>query len=350
MCSGCVRHNSKCSYSPRPASADPTSHSSAATPNELDLSLSGRRLSSNAHLNLQDLELLHHWLTATCIATSQRPEATLEVQRSTPSLAQKSPFLMHGILAQAATHLARLRPSGRRYYSVVAAKHHAHALPEFRSALQIMDENNHAALIAFSFTLVWCAFARCDTLTRDDSISRTLHSEHWLPDWLLLLRGSCLLIRRSKTWVERSHVLLQTKVCSRFFSTPDHRNITALMRYLQELGASSTCHQVLLTLHHSFKLAWMRESNTPLRNAVNYWVASLPDEYLQALQAREPEALVILSYFCVLVYRSETRWFMRGHAIQLLQSIVERVTDTWKPQLVWPCEEIGLRLFFCWDT
>lgn len=52
--------------------------------------------------------------------------------------------------------------------------------------------------------------------------------------------------------------------------------------------------------------------------------------------------LTVLPYFCVLVHRSETVWFIKGHGIALLLSIRERFDPYWHKFLAWPEKQIDI--------
>jgi hypothetical protein len=74
--------------------------------------------------------------------TGQRYDITTQVQATVPRLGLAYPLVMHGILAMAATHLSRLRPSRQCHYAMIAASKHSVSIPEFRSALGSINERN----------------------------------------------------------------------------------------------------------------------------------------------------------------------------------------------------------------
>lgn len=297
--------------------------------------------SPSTELNLVDLELLHQYLTSTCIPTGQLPETTTHVQATVLPLAQAHPFVMHGMLAMAATHLSQLRPSRQAYYAMLSAKNHENALPEFRLALQDINSKNCHALIAYSKALVWCLMAS------DESSSQMRVAPGvecgWLPQWFPLLRGSCQIVEYSRTWIkEGPHVLQKLDSTVDYSETLGYRQISTLMSQLLPLTESLSCEIVLIALRESFVRASIHHHNTPFRNAINFWIGSLPDEYVVLLQKKEPWTLVALAHFCVLVHQCEFVWFMKGHATRLLLSIVECLDSTWRCYVQWPCKELGI--------
>lgn len=351
MCSACVRHNTDCSYPRHNAHSNHdrevtkcTPRASTTPPETSFTPVTKNGPASTLHnLNLEDLELLHQYITSTCIATSQRPEVTTEIQQSVPQLAEKNPFVMHGILAKAAIHLSRLRPARQRHYFLLAAKHHGHALPEFRSALQEINEDNYSALITYSFTLVWCAFAGYPVSFASEGVLQSIGGVRWLPGWFCLLRGSCLIVQSCAAWNRSAtHVPPQADDWSTFLRSHDNHRLNVLRADLMSTSQAPTYGRILSILHHSFILASMHHQNTPLRKAINFWVGNLPSEYFRELQREDPWALVLMAHFCIIVHRSETRWFMRGQAAQLLQAIVDRLHGSWHRHILWPIEAVGL--------
>lgn len=295
-------------------------------------------------LNLQDLELLHQYMTSTSLATAQLPQATSQMQTTVPRLAQTHPFLMRGLLAKAAVHLSWLCPGERDRYNLLAAKHHNAALPDFRSALQHTSEENFMALIVYSKGLVWCSFAWCESFSGQVQVQPNASTTSWLPTWFLLLRGSCLVVKSCERWTGNVNYMTPPPLddLTEFQNSPDSRRISDLRSRLRQLGTSALCESVLSALEEAFARASMRHHNTPLRNAMDFWVSTVTDEYLQVLQEGEQWALVILAHFSILVSRSETRWFQKGHAAALLSQIISRLHEPWKMHVQWPCEEIGV--------
>ena len=305
-----------------------------------------------ASLNLEDLELLHHYVMYTCIATSQLPEMTTYKQKIVPELAQENPFAMYGILAMAATHLSRLRPQQHMHYSILAASRHQAAIPSFRSALQKIDEKNFQALISYSKSLVWCSFAEDEaSLQQAQSEDRGKDevSGNWLPRWFKLLHGSCQIVAASRSWIhEGPHVLqslqdLSTQECSGQAFVDCDRIDGLVGRLLPRIrrADSMAFRTVVSNLRESFVRASFHGHNTPLRNAMNFWVGHLPEEYQLLLQKKESWSLVILAHFCILVHRSETVWFMEGHAVRLLRRIHSLLESDWGEFIGWPCQELG---------
>ena len=253
-----------------------------------------------------------------------------------PAMARTHPFVMRGILAEAAVHLSWLRPAQKAHYTTLAAKHHSLAIPEFRSAMATVHQGNYRALVEYAFTLVWCSFAWFDAFSARDA----LLSDNWLPNWFHLLRGACLVVSRppqAKYGPSTADESFATAMD--FLSHNDFYHLSMLELELLPLVNSPISGEVLAILKHSFALASMRHVNTPLRLAMNFWVGSLPDTFIDLLHKKEPWSLVVLAHFAILVKRSETRWFMQGHGLVLYRLATEPLSEYWTGFLRWPSQE-----------
>jgi hypothetical protein len=98
-----------------------------------------------------------------CNSTYQvltRNERTDPVWRlRVPEEALSHPFLMHGILALSAVHIARTRDDHRRpTYLNTAVAHQNQALTSFRGLLNDINDSNTKAMFALSSVVVVYAF------------------------------------------------------------------------------------------------------------------------------------------------------------------------------------------------
>lgn len=109
-----------------------------------------------------DLELLHHFTTSTCRTFSTdatRADRQRLWQVEVPRQAFAHVFLLHQILAIAASHLAHLHPRSRRAYSLRASHHQSLALQGMRAALAHISPANCHALFAASSLLFIASLA-----------------------------------------------------------------------------------------------------------------------------------------------------------------------------------------------
>jgi hypothetical protein len=103
-------------------------------------------------LPMGDLALMHQWSVATCHGFGDGFADDMDPWRDQiPIMALRFPFLMRGILALSALHLAKstLNRNTRNRYLRTAAYHQDLAIPEYRSTLLDVTKENAVAVIAF---------------------------------------------------------------------------------------------------------------------------------------------------------------------------------------------------------
>jgi hypothetical protein len=70
------------------------------------------------------------------------------------------------------------------------------------------------------------------------------------------------------------------------------------------------------------------------------WVV-LAEDFLPLLADEEQEALVVLSYFCVLLNKLSRQWWLDGWANDLMDKIYVALDEEHRTWMIWPMEEIG---------
>lgn len=112
---------------------------------------------------MYDLMLMNNWTAFTWETLVDQPERLKDLwQSQAVTEAYSQPFLMHGILALSALHLASLsynRPEKSREHRAAALRHHDQALALFRPLLSKITAHNCHAIFGFSALLVVLSFA-----------------------------------------------------------------------------------------------------------------------------------------------------------------------------------------------
>jgi hypothetical protein len=114
---------------------------------------------------MQDLELMHHY-TAHAYLTLPGVELAKQVWGyAVPQEAYNHSFLMHGILAFSAHHLAFLNPSRGNHYRVIASTHQTAAINRLNQTLPNVNQDNCSALFACASLITLNTFADAGTYT-----------------------------------------------------------------------------------------------------------------------------------------------------------------------------------------
>ncbi|RDW62487.1 hypothetical protein BP5796_10789 [Coleophoma crateriformis] len=145
-----------------------------------------------ADLDEADSALLNHYIKSTSLtlATDDIPRT---LWNSTAlELAYQHPFLLHGILACAALHLAYCDPVHESEYAIRARSHQDGAMPMFRLTIANVNKDNCDAVFLFSHILVIYSFA---SERLDDHLLFVQSAESAvLPSWLYFLRSGCSML------------------------------------------------------------------------------------------------------------------------------------------------------------
>ena len=148
-CNNCVRRSEECSL------LEPTPSASSDIPTD-------PALPANSADWVADLELMHHYSSDTFRAgLGTRPEVQHLWWDYIPKQALTHVFLMHGLLALSALHLAFEQPNRSAHYLQLCDKHQSIALNKFRAILSSeIDPEVADALFALASTISVSSMAR----------------------------------------------------------------------------------------------------------------------------------------------------------------------------------------------
>jgi hypothetical protein len=302
----------------------------------------------------EDLGLLEHFKTSTYLDVAQNPETRMLWRTAIPQLAFSHAFLMHGILACSALHLAHLNPSEKQRYNFASARHQGEALPAFRLAIADPNEDNCNALLAFSNLLIIHSFASEEQDEHLLLVGATQDSG--MPDWLKIVRGSCAIFQR--VW----HVVVSGPFKPLVMHEIDEErlpDVSESPEYIRRLGLlisfpfpgedqpeTSKTHlafaTTLLQLSRAFRKADAAGPILTIRTAVYSWPAQVTQDYLDLLAERHPAALILLAHYCILLRPLESQWYMSGIRKRLITRIYRQLDEKSRHWLQWPLEEIGV--------
>uniref|UniRef100_A0A093V6L3 Putative oxidoreductase n=1 Tax=Talaromyces marneffei PM1 TaxID=1077442 RepID=A0A093V6L3_TALMA len=382
-CKNCLRHNIDCAYSVSPVKSRLLAHNPATQPNassvtpaestiittENDISshtaspsvvstesdplliLNPQRDGSlPAALHLRDLELMHHYCLESYKSISQDDAFAQPFQKEVPKIALSHPFLMHGVLALSALHLAYLNKDGDRVneYDELAAGHQTLALALFRKELDNITPSNSAALFVFSSIATVLAFASPQITG--------MHSLSPIDEMLqisTLCRGIAEILQTSRGWLENSSDSWVTDMLSSRSRSlnvqPLPADIEAKLAPIYRLNADLTrtglniqeavaCEEAISALSHSFQ-----QLNSGYQDLTVFrWPIVIKPVLFALMRDHQPMALVALAHFCILLHRVSDRWWVESWPRLLLQSIHDQLDVSWREHIRWPMEALGL--------
>ena len=291
-------------------------------------------------LRLEGEDLTFQWFTST-IYTVAHDKETLEVgQRVISKEALSHNFLMHGILAFSALHIAHMRSGRERIiYRKTALKRHNQGLTVFRPLLHDLSISNSTAVVTFSALTMLFTFAYFQ-------VEQSLSPIDDIQEVFFLARGSDIILRELLARTRPNSNISPRKGHSS--GTADDTNI-ALGRLRQRnlaAGAMDAAHQtdvytiVIDNLKSAFEELPGNEHNYHI--AIS-WGIMVPERYLRLLKGRHPLALIILGHYCVILHRLNHIWWLNNWGVKVLRTIYQSIDSSWKQSLEWPLEQTGIR-------
>ncbi|OGM43246.1 hypothetical protein ABOM_008138 [Aspergillus bombycis] len=361
VCSNCSKRHAECEFDssssllwaneePRHAKSvnsgnegPPLPEPPHGTANPFDLSADD---DETAHfrpsLNLGDLELMMQWCNSTYQVLT-RNEMTDPVWRlRVPEEALSHPFLMHGILALSALHIARTRDDHRRpEYISTAVSHQNQALKSFRKLLDDINDSNAKAMFALSSVIVVYAFG-------------FPHSPESKDPWaciddfiqvLVLARGVEQVLRQATPSIRSSdwEILLRLDE----YNTSLPRDALDPLERLRELnvycGAQDPTHDTDTynrTIDNLTDITAAAYGGLTSITVAARWAIRLKPKFVNQIRERSPLALIILAHICAVLCRLKYDWCIDQWVSRLPRAIWHILDDRWKSYAQWPMVEI----------
>ncbi|KAJ5644432.1 hypothetical protein N7507_010443 [Penicillium longicatenatum] len=356
-CTNCISRELDCTY----VKASPKDASSLGR-QAIDLPLAAREngpvtqpslapgspASPSAASGVRELELMHRFATDTyrSISTS---ESEMQVwQIHVPRLALRFEFLMNGILALAALHIAStLEPPASFVYMDTALHHHNLTFAPFRASIDHLTEQNCEAVLAQSIitTVFGIALPRV-TAARGESSNMTEN----IVVLFELLQGVKNIITIGQPWI-KLNLYPHQKGFKSDGPTLDSVTEAALDRLAvlndETLSSIDTDQyrinkDVIAHLHHCFT---MYSIDGGPANALA-WLAAVDKEFVDNVRRRQPLALLILMHWGVLLWELDGQWWWARNSGRALVSelllILQPGNARWADSLAWPRQKMGL--------
>ncbi|CAG7920095.1 unnamed protein product [Penicillium olsonii] len=279
-----------------------------------------------------DAGLLDHYQNYTYKTLSCDPETDTAFQITVPQLGTQFPFLLHGILSCAALHLASIDPPNRAYYTIQSIRHQDQAAPVFRRATMHVDRDNSQAVLAFAFFLVVYALGSQSTdqalfLSNDEDPEDASSS-----NWIEILRNGCSMLCPVWTeltagplapfttfWRDDLGVPIDPKgplLITLLSIIPDHES---------ESAESLIYRDSAVKLANAFSFIKNCGPSPSIWDALNSWPMRVSPDYLALLKQNNPGALLLLSYYAIILRPLRGKWFLEGRVTGLVDQIARRL-------------------------
>lgn len=247
------------------------------------------------------------------------------------------------MLALSALHIAHFRPEQRGIYEQFFTLHYEPALREGASLIANITDENCSAGLAFSVLATINSLAA----PRKDS-TVLLVGEKGITAWIYTIRGMGQIATSSWERILAGGMGALIRVAMRDLeqgedAPPEAAALESLKASLERIGGESCSTNVMAVdkLLGCFKAIHHRSKSACDLPAVLTWPSQVPDRYVDLLTDREPWSLVVLAYFCVLMKKGNSMWWMEGWSVRVLAHIYQLLDEEHRLAMRWPMEMIG---------
>lgn len=263
-------------------------------------------------------------------------------------LAYHHRFLLHGILACTALHMAHIYPAQHQTYIVRAYAHQDSALPLFRSEIENPTTNNCDAIMAFGYLLVVFSFAteldngQNSLLLVCDTDTGVQEKQLILPQWLHFIRCGCDMLSELWDRIENGPVGALSDAWETELDVGDSK-LPYLDRFMSFVPQDGSWSEHIISVYRggasalADAFAYMNRETTKVDvstwNILGLWCVRLDDEFYDLIFERHPGTLILLAYYCVIMKRMETCWYFGGRPARLIAAISSVLDERWHPCL-----------------
>jgi hypothetical protein len=297
-----------------------------------------------------ELELLHQFTISTAYTLATENEIRDMWRILVPQVGFSTDYIMEGIFALAAVHMARYNADRRDLLLSHAAEYHTASLAKALPLLSAVTPQNCSHLFLFGVLTLFYSLARPrqagDMLLVGNGI---------VPEWLYLFRGMYPL-READSSIHQSPVALifqTTEPSYDFWVSHSPEENEALAELERKLRSNS--------MHDPIKLKALGGAIDGLKRSFTFlygykdvhfkdedrfrgfytWIFEIDREYLKLLKDTDSEALCVLAFYTVLLKDLDKYWWMEGWAVHILQRIYTLLDGTYRLWIRWPIEQVG---------
>ncbi|KAI1427628.1 hypothetical protein F5Y12DRAFT_142833 [Xylaria sp. FL1777] len=342
---------STASESPHPdeAAAAPIQHSTcdtlvAPTPwSQYEPAITINSLvSTNQTFKLHHLELLHNFKAGVL------GESVLDLAAADGYMAMivreavQAPYLMDQVLAVSAANMSVKRPHQRRFYQEEATHLQTRGLTLF-NASRALEAADHA-MAGFVFSTLLSHHVLFDAFSTRTDFPMLL-------DRLVAAFRVCGGVRIvcGKSWpfiVTQYHQQVGINPEEFIARSGSQTILTTKLAHLETLLADANLSPSILNpcntaLNHLRDLSYSedrRRLSAFQTTRLLQWAVVIPPDFINLVEERRPEALIIIAYYALLIHDTRGYWVSGDAGAFIIRSITSFLGKYWAGWLAWPNE------------
>ena len=263
------------------------------------------------------------------------------------------PFLMEGILALSALHLASYQPHRAVELSALALASEQTALPSYRQLVANFDPNNENIHAIFAFSTFVVPYMLAVAGSFEGGIGQIPRLGE--PHWFHAIRGWAALLKKNWQVIYDGPfrpVMGQTPEKIENAFNPEDAHLARLHEMLIPTSTATEKDVEDLNVCGAALDEWRRVSALPFASSKTVtlgvslfvWPGTVSEEFIRLIHEKRPEALVILAHYCVLLKRLGGLWFLKGAGDRLMNAIVQEVGEEWSSWMKWATDQSSIPL------
>jgi hypothetical protein len=302
--------------------------------------------SLDAALNLDHMELLIHvtqdramFSLGSGVESHHTSDLAIGLKE-----ALKAPYLMHELLAYSAQHLAFLHPERSSHYVHQAMSLQTRAISLFNATRTDVNESNCVAILLFSSVVGHHQLA--DTLSKREAGGLETFVTHYV-QCVEMARG--LYTIAGSAWP----LLMQSEIepiLTRSVAFTSQQPVGHGCDHVKDLVAASSalsqaekaaCMETIRLLQVGLDAVSATDELFVNRHQMIFSFTMLvPPETSALLAKKQPEALVLLAYYAVLLHHGRDLWHCQDVGVYLFSLIDEYLGPDWDQWMQYPRQEI----------
>lgn len=301
-------------------------------------------------VNLNHMELLIHvTLDKSLFGLAYQDDNFLTNITNSFKIGLETPYVLHELLAFSARHLAFLHPERAESYLNQAVTLQTRAISLFNASWNGVDESNCVAMLLFSAILGHHILT--DTLAKRDPGGLEAFMFHFT---------QCVDMQRGvHTIAETAWPLLMESELKTILSWSSQYNTrTPQGNHCQQVkelidGArglyeeeKEACREAIRYLQIGFDsvFAEKEEERGNRFHMASSWILLILPPLRELLVAKQPEALVLLGYYALLLHYGKHIWQIGDAGAFILGIVDDYLGSEWAHWLEWPREEVAKRV------